>query len=243
MVLFFGVFGCGPRSKSSAVEIKKTDFQPLSLEDSKFLITPTLYYVPSYDQSTSDCTEMKTLKNEHGKVLINVCKNIFANCLMQGTCQIRTGGQKILINVGPVIDGEQRFNVIKNSACIFGTGNAPSNLKKPTVMCLDPYYSVAADLNLYSTGDIVFIPSVVGLAMPDGSTHDGYFIVRDSGQAIKGFGRFDFFTGFTLNKSENPLAQAGFGDRNMHRSYEIITGDRVDEILKRRNYPLIPVKN
>ncbi len=236
------IFGCGPRSKTRTTEGRKSEFQPLSLEDSKVLITPTLYYIPSYDQSSLNCSESKVIKNDHGKELMSVCKNVYDNCLMQGTCQIRTGDKKILINVGPVIENEQRFSIIKNSICIYGTGNTPVKSKKTTVMCLDPYYSVAADLTLYSVGDVIFISSIAGLVLPDGTVHDGYFIVRDSGQAIKGYGRFDFFTGFTLNKSENPLAQTGFGDRNTHSHYEIITGDKAEEVLKKRNYPLLPIK-
>ena len=241
ILLLATVLGCGRHSKKSGNELTKAEMPTLSLEESKILITPTLYYIPSYDQKTLECIEQKIIKNDHGKILMSVCKNVFESCLMQGTCQILKGDQKFLINVGPVIDNEQRFSIIKNSACIYGTGNVPTNSKAQSVMCLDPFYSVAADLTLYHIGDVVFIRAAVGLKMPDGTIHDGYFIVRDSGQAIKGFGRFDFFTGFNLNKSQNPLAQAGFGDRGTHRSYEVITGDKADAILINRNYPLIPV--
>ena len=60
-------------------------------------------------------------------------------------------------------------------------------------MCLDPYYSVAADLDIYKLGTVVYVPSFVGVLLPSGVNHDGYFVVRDSGSSIKGYGRFDFF--------------------------------------------------
>jgi 3D (Asp-Asp-Asp) domain-containing protein len=41
---------------------------------------------------------------------------------------------------------------------------------------------------------ILFIPDTVGLPMPDGSTHDGYWYASDTGGAIKGH-TVDLFTG------------------------------------------------
>lgn len=35
-------------------------------------------------------------------------------------------------------------------------------------MCLDPYFTVAADLNFYKLGDVIFVPQFVGEVMPDG---------------------------------------------------------------------------
>lgn len=72
--------------------------------------------------------------------------------------------------------------------------------------CLKPYISVAADPRYYSMGDIIQMPSMKGvvISLPNGKTmiHPGYFIVEDTGGAIKGPNRFDFFTGSAglLNK-------------------------------------------
>lgn len=66
-------------------------------------------------------------------------------------------------------------------------------------VCLTPYISIAADPSKYSMGDIIEMPSIKGkkIKLPDGTSfkHPGYFIVQDSGGAIKGSNRFDFFTG------------------------------------------------
>lgn len=65
--------------------------------------------------------------------------------------------------------------------------------------CLIPFVSVAADARYYSMGDIISMPSMKDklIKLPDGTTfkHPGYFIVHDTGGAIKGSNRFDFFTG------------------------------------------------
>jgi membrane-bound lytic murein transglycosylase A len=65
--------------------------------------------------------------------------------------------------------------------------------------CLIPFFSVAADPRVYPAGTIIYVEGMEGkmIKMPDGRTvrHPGYFIVQDVGSAIKGKGRFDFFTG------------------------------------------------
>jgi 3D (Asp-Asp-Asp) domain-containing protein len=54
--------------------------------------------------------------------------------------------------------------------------------------------TVAVDKNLIPRHSVLFIKETVGLKMPDGSTHDGYWYASDVGGAIKGQ-RIDLFTG------------------------------------------------
>src|SRR6201985_3016373 len=54
--------------------------------------------------------------------------------------------------------------------------------------------TVAVDKNIIPKRSVLFIKETVGLKMPDGSTHDGYWYASDSGSAIKGK-RIDLFTG------------------------------------------------
>lgn len=63
--------------------------------------------------------------------------------------------------------------------------------------------TAAVDRNLIPKGSVLFIKETVGLKMPDGSTHDGYWYASDTGGAIKGK-RIDLFTGFSAS-SMNPL--------------------------------------
>ena len=63
--------------------------------------------------------------------------------------------------------------------------------------------TAAVDKDLIPKGSVLFIKETVGLKMPDGSAHDGYWYASDTGGAIKGQ-RIDLFTGFST-ASMNPL--------------------------------------
>ena len=54
--------------------------------------------------------------------------------------------------------------------------------------------TVAVDKNLIPRHSVLFIKETVGLKMPDGSVHDGYWYASDVGSAIKG-PRIYLFTG------------------------------------------------
>ena len=54
--------------------------------------------------------------------------------------------------------------------------------------------TVAVDKNLIPKRSVLFIKETVGMKMPDGSTHDGYWYASDTGGAIKGQ-RIDLYTG------------------------------------------------
>jgi 3D (Asp-Asp-Asp) domain-containing protein len=54
--------------------------------------------------------------------------------------------------------------------------------------------TVAVDKNLIPKRSVLFIKETVGLKMPDGSVHDGYWYASDAGSAIKGK-RIDLYTG------------------------------------------------
>ena len=63
--------------------------------------------------------------------------------------------------------------------------------------------TAAVDRTLIPKGSVLFIKETVGLMMPDGSRHDGYWYASDTGGAIKGK-RIDLFTGYSA-ASMNPL--------------------------------------
>jgi len=54
--------------------------------------------------------------------------------------------------------------------------------------------TVAVDTSLIPKRSILFIKETVGMKMPDGSVHDGYWYASDTGGAIKGK-RIDLYTG------------------------------------------------
>jgi 3D (Asp-Asp-Asp) domain-containing protein len=59
---------------------------------------------------------------------------------------------------------------------------------------LAPMRTVAVDPRVFPRHSVLFIKETVGLKMPDGSAHDGYWYASDVGGAIKG-ARIDLFTG------------------------------------------------
>ena len=63
--------------------------------------------------------------------------------------------------------------------------------------------TAAIDATLIPKHTILFIKETVGLPMPDGSVHDGFWYASDTGGAIKGK-RIDLFTGMSAN-SMGPL--------------------------------------
>ena len=74
---------------------------------------------------------------------------------------------------------------------------------------LAPMRTVAVDPKVFPRHSILFIKETVGLKMPDGSAHDGYWYASDVGGAIKG-ARIDLFTGAgaTSMKALQALNQA-----------------------------------
>lgn len=63
--------------------------------------------------------------------------------------------------------------------------------------------TVAVDKTLIPRHSILFIKETVGMRLPDGSVHDGYWYASDTGGAIKG-SRIDLYTG-SGSRSTNRL--------------------------------------
>ncbi|MFZ5669164.1 MAG: 3D domain-containing protein [Pseudomonadota bacterium] len=93
-----------------------------------------------------------------------------------------------------------------------GVGSRDS-LGCPTV----PMRTAATDRTLVPRRTVLFIKETVGLPMPDGSLHDGYWYASDVGGAIKGR-RIDLYTGqgrgsmapmMKLNLKELSVSRAG----------------------------------
>lgn len=55
--------------------------------------------------------------------------------------------------------------------------------------------TVAVDPAVIPRRTVIFIKETVGLAMPDGTKHDGYWYASDIGGAVKGL-KLDLFSGF-----------------------------------------------
>ncbi len=79
-------------------------------------------------------------------------------------------------------------------ATLYHTGGRGIGSKDSLGCRLAPMRTVATDPRVFPRHSILFIKETVGLKLPDGSTHDGYWYASDVGGAIKG-ARIDLFTG------------------------------------------------
>ncbi|WP_413943366.1 hypothetical protein [Bdellovibrio sp. HCB-162] len=200
------------------------------------VLKPTVYYfyVVNEDKNTCSANTKVTMHGTGGKALLKVCPKTAEACGLQGSCAIVQKGVTRAFNVIGRVDGQDHFFEIEKNGCRFGYGVNSS--------CLDPFYTLAADLTIYKPGEVIYVPAVVGLELPDGSKHSGYFVIRDKGRGIIGRGRFDFFSGyFSWLDPKNPFNKLGLGDVKTNIPYYRVTGESAKKFLLSRKYPQIPV--
>lgn len=239
-LIIFLVLGCGSRPSNEGVGYS---YKKLSEEEAKKLITPTIYHIVNIDERNLNCTveSQKQLRTKSEELLATVCAKSYQACVLQGTCRVHLKDETLLLNVSTRINGEYRFINLTSDLCRYGHGPNRDQRQTFKKMCLDPYHSIAADLSIYKLGDVIYIPAFVGLKLENQETHDGYFIVRDSGSNIKGYGRFDFFLGDGLqNASRQSFLSLGLVDKNTHYPYFLVDENYAKKILSDRNFPYLP---
>lgn len=233
-----------PSKKTSRVlkpEEKEDDEKPATkaeAEKSDFTgpgrLKPTIYYFPVFNEDESKCEKDTMMHASGGKELLKVCEKTAKECGLQGSCAIIHDGVMRSFNVLGARNGQDRFFEIKDS-CKYGFGVESA--------CLDPFYTLAADLSLYEPGQVIYIPGVVGMELPDGSKHSGYFVIRDRGRGVTGTGRFDFFSGMMAwRDSKNPFAKLGLGDVKTNIPYYKVKGKTAQQVLRHRAFPKLPRK-
>lgn len=207
----------------------------------------SVYYLPVLTEKRNCADNKKVhMRDLDGKILVLLCRDEIWNCAMQGSCfyngskGLQLFAYRDILNVKNPVTGktvrEPRF-VINNSVkkCPYGMGFKS--------LCLDPYRSVAADQLYHKAGDVVYLPKMVGQKLPNGETHDGFFVVRDIGERILGEGRFDFFIGF--DEYRNHLFSK-LNLSNPERStftYYRVSQQQAEKIRLARAYPLVPDSN
>ena len=243
----FLLLGCGGGDSSSsgktAKRYSRAPKKVLSEAEKAKFITATIYYISDYSADNySQCSETTevNLRRAKGDIIkLRLCRQAYKGCLMQGSCFVSINGEKTMINYHKKIsDTLIQFMLVDRTKCKHGMGDSSDPKQSFNIMCLDPFYSVAADTAIHPLGTVIYIPAVQGTVLPDGSTHDGYFIVRDSGGNIDGRGRFDFFTGhFGLNAS-NPFSNLGLGGE-ANFDYQIVSNSDAQAVRARRAFPLL----
>lgn len=198
------------------------------------VLSPTIYYKPTIhiDRTKCDSNDLIDMKDPHDKILATMCTKDFNNCVMQGSCFVVTEDNRMrsFNYYARGTDTIPRFMEVDLRKCPYGFGVRNT--------CLDPYFTVAADLKIYKVGQVIFVPRLVGAVMPDGETHDGYLIIRDAGGGINGSNRFDFFTGFYNHLSSvNTMARLGFGDKSNAFEFRLATEEEARQVREKRGYP------
>ena len=213
-------------------------------------LKPTIYYIKMLNLNKK-CSSKKTIYNELGKAIVQVCPTQYKLCVIEGTCALSKDAspEEEFVTVNPIEESEHAsvplinyyktqngrhlFVKVNQNRCPFGYGARG--------LCLDPFYTIAADLTIHKLGDVIFVPSVKGLKLPNGEVHDGHFIVRDKGGAIKGRNRFDFFTSyFTSRNLSNPLLALNLGNPNARVKFQWVRGALAESVRESRRYPLTP---
>lgn len=134
----------------------------------------------------------------------------------------------------------RRLSETQAKRCPFAYGSLD---QKRRPICLDAMYALAADMAYYQPGDVIYFPGLDGMPIPEdyqvlGPTHDGYFVIRDVGEMIKGEDRFDIFSGFIhWSDPANPFSQRGYSDQKKCWPFKKIEGEEADKIRARLNYP------
>lgn len=242
LILIFTLISCQKR-KAAPIVVKKEVEIPQVVEEKKQLIedpnglVPSLYYIPVLDVKKLDCGSEKKepIKNIQGQILANVCESDYKNCVSQGTCLLNEKGGLKIINFTTRRGKVPLFTDKIKKECPYGLG-----LKD---ICLDPYYTAAGDLRFHELGDVIFVPSARGIKLPNGDTHDGYFIIRDSGSNLKENVRFDFFTGFDdIKNDENIFHKVGLYDKKNRFKFEKVSGEYATKVRVKRNYPKLNKK-
>lgn len=244
-VVLLVLISCGKSSNSSQNGLEVQDSyiespRDLNAADVKKISTllPTTYYVPKekeiscsgkYGGVVYNGSEKSDIRELNGEVIATVCTKFYKTLLMEGTAILKDRGYgEKAINYSGVVKNEKRFHALER--CVFGEG-----IKRD--LCLLPYHTLATDNKAHQPGDIIYIPKANGLQLPDGTLHEGYFIVRDTGGAFNGIGarRVDMFTG-TETDSNNVFSRAGFHKQNPMSAFKIkgISAEIIKQRLKDR---------
>ena len=182
-------------------------------------LLPTTYYTAQEKNVSCSGTyrgidykgnERADILTPKGEVIANVCTRFYKVLCMEGSGVLSSRGQ------GPIsVNWAMRGRFKVQRRCRLGHGVSPRD-------CLLPHHTIAADLKQHKIGDIIYIPKAKGIKLPDGSIHDGNFIVLDTGGAFRGIGaqRVDLFIGLE-NDGKNTFRKHGFHHRKPMKAFKL----------------------
>jgi hypothetical protein len=203
------------------------------------ILSPTLYATQVIDSAKTACepSEMVSLNHKTKGHLISICHDQYLQCAIDGSCLVQTSKETRLFNV---VSFDRRtgltfFVELNPNRCKYGIG--ASNI------CLDPFFSISVDSEIYKMGDVLFVPILKGLKLPTGEVHSGYVVVRDTHELLQGAGpaRAVFHTGiWREDDSQNPFAKLELDNPATQVEFKKVNGRQAESIRKARNFPLLP---
>lgn len=188
LILFFSVgmhLSCAQAEHDTVKPADDPQIQSAQLE-SLGLMRPSFYWVAVEKKEAAKKT--KKLFDKNGNLLAAVTPKYHKELTMEGTGKLLN---KKIINYE-----SRRLNPDGTTEILwqFCPPEAPYGYGLGTIP-LVPFRSVATDLSVIPLGSKVFIPAAVGVKLPDGSVHDGYFTAVDIGDMIKNK-KIDIFTAY-----------------------------------------------
>ncbi len=228
------IVSCGKRDSSSASQAslpETLNWKSFALPDDIVqddmiripALLPTMYYTPreadaackgGYGKKKFNGSERTKILDPQGNFIATVCSRFASMLLMEGSGILKDRGQgEIAVNYGGKVNKQARYHHLNR--CKFGEG-----IRKD--LCLLPYHTIAADNKVHTINEILFVPAAQGIALPDGTIHDGFFIVRDTGGAFNGIGsqRVDMFVGTDPDFS-NAFQRAGFHHKRPIAAFKV----------------------
>lgn len=145
---------------------------------------PSFYWISIEPDDGKQKT--KKLLDVHGRVLAITSADYYRKLRMEGTGRLTNGK---VVNFHRF---QQLPNGKKEILWRFCGKEAPYGFGYEDIP-LVPYRSAAVDPKLIPIGSWLYIPAAKGIALPDGTEHDGYFHAIDIGDAIEDR-KIDIFT-------------------------------------------------
>lgn len=206
------------------------------VEDANGVI-PGLYYLPILEGKKLACEKQnaRPIKNSDRQIIAYLCEDEHKICVKQGTCLLSEANGLRMINFNSRRAAAPVYSEKTKRECPYGLGYKD--------VCLDPYHTISANFRFHRLGEVIYIPSVRGLKLPNGETHEGYFIVRDSAAHLGTAQEMDFFTGFDNEiEATNVFRKLGLGDNKNRFIYQKAPDDIASLVRRKRSYPKITRK-
>lgn len=156
---------------------------------------PTFYR--TLDESSEEWEEDERTEELHtrdGRLIARVTPEFKSRLDVEGSARLRDGR---VVNFSEKVGGSWTYLVAEGAT--YGLDAKGRGLI--------PYRTLAVDPEVVPLGSVVYLPSLDGIKLPSGETHDGLCLAQDTGQTIVGH-RIDIFVGFE-NDEDNTLTQSG----------------------------------